>query len=484
VPPKVPQRNCAVTAPAKVSVDTETLVAISLLLSEHFPYGYRLDSTIELMRFRQLFANEFSDTELLDDDGLKQLISESGMLFDEKLYVVGKTTVEKIKSEVDAALQNGKELIFYAVFYDYHREWLFAESVVSEEMLRSILEQLYPRFSFRANYFSPTYDSGNEVIKIGQGILGAWGDSVLMSYDQLAARLKYIPYDKIKTALAANDIFARNSTGVYTHTGKFEIYDEEKTAIADFVRNGCLADGYVSLNELPLNEIIERNYELSLMAIHTLVYKVCLADDYQRNGKIVSCFGYKLDIVNLLKKYCHTLDRCTVQELIDYETELTGEAYKPYVLQAGYESMVRIDEDTFLTERLLHFDRNAIDNAIDLFVGGYYTPLRNVTTFAAFPHCGQAWNSYLLESYCLRFSNRYRLAAASVNSANIGIIVRKTCELSLDEIMADAVANSGIPLETAEVLEYLCANGYIGKRKYSKVNEIIERARAVRGGGD
>jgi len=112
--------------------------------------------------------------------------------------------------------------------------------------------------------------------------------------------------------------------------------------------------------------------------------------------------------------------------------------------------------------------------------GGEYIPLRVVTTFALFPHCGQPWNLFLLESYCRRFSDKFRFEVLAVNSKNAGAIVRKSCRLSYVKIMAEAVAKSDIPLEKAAIQEYLCSNGYTGKSTTAKAVEILEMAKAIR----
>jgi hypothetical protein len=123
-------------------------------------------------------------------------------------------------------------------------------------------------------------------------------------------------------------------------------------------------------------------------------------------------------------------------------------------MEAGYSVMVRADEDTYIAEKYVHFDVAGIDSTLDLFVTGEYLPLKSITTFAAFPHCGQPWNLFLLESYCRRFSDRFRFEVLAVNSKNAGAIVRKSCRLSYAQIMADAVAKSDIPLEKMELKNF------------------------------
>jgi hypothetical protein len=150
-------------------------------------------------------------------------------------------------------------------------------------------------------------------------------------------------------------------------------------------------------------------------------------------------------------------------------------------MEAGYAVMVRTDENAFVAERYVDFDKSAIDKAIDQFLnGGEYTPLRAVTTFALFPHCGQPWNLFLLESYCRRFSDNFRFEVLSVNSTNAGVIVRKHSRLTYFDIMADAVAKSGISLDEKTVLNFLATSGYTSQRRYAKIVELINQVTALR----
>ena len=67
-----------------------------------------------------------------------------------------------------------------------------------------------------------------------------------------------------------------------------------------------------------------------------------------------------------------------------------------------------------------------------------------------------------------------------MNSRNAGAIVRKSCGLAYTEIMADAVAVSGLELKKTNVIEFLCNSGYIGKKTYTKIDELIAQAKILR----
>lgn len=462
-----------------VSIDKDTSTAINFVLSKKFTNGFRYSNEIELSRLRRLIKEQLGKEVILNDDEIVKYITAQGTEYDGKIYIISKDTKEHTRQLVEDYFQHGAVAIFYAEFYAKHESWLFESSIVSEEMLNYFLRANFRSFYFTPTYFGKTNDSIYNVLK--NEILRVWGNEILLTYEALAERLAYIPQFRIEQHLGQNNDFIWNAKGEFTHVSKIDIAEYEKRKIANHIESEIRAHGYASIFDVPLNEIIDRNYMLSISAIHNAVYFNCLADKYSKNGKIITRKGENINALHITKEYCKTLDRCTLDDLLDFERDLTGECHRWIPMQAGYDVLVRIDEKTFVTERYIHFDTSAIDTAIEYFLqGGEYIPLQSVTTFAMLPHCGQAWSLFLLESYCRRFSGDFRFECLSVNSRNAGVIVRKKSRLLYTDIMADAVAESNIPLATQPVLNFLVENGYISARRYTKVTELINQAKAIR----
>ena len=449
-------------------------------LEKHFQNGFRSNSPIELRRFRRFVMEDYEEEITLSDEELNNLILSFGTLFEGKVYIIQTDATERIKSAIDSAINEGAEIVFYSAFYEQNEDWLFPASIISEEMLKNTLMSLYPQFIHKKNYLAFKVQIGSEIAKIRCEVLRVWGGDVLLSYEQLSERLPYIPVDKIKYVLAQSGDFIWNAEGIYTYTGKVDITDEEYTSIANFVATAYLKNGYASLSDITLGEIVERNYELSLTAIHNAVFTIVLADKYDKRGKIIIRKGDILDALSIMKEHCCSLERCSLRDLLDFEREITGETHRWIPMEAGYSTMIRADEDVFLAEKYVRFNVLEIDSVLDQFLEGNYLPLRSITTFSVFPDCGQAWNLFLLESYCRRFSERFYFELLAVNSKNAGVIVRKNYTASYIEIMADAVAFSDVVLEKAPIEDFLCNNGYIGRRSYAKANELIELANAIR----
>lgn len=476
------QRNTSTPnlASPKIDFDAGVLKAVSEVLLTHFPNGFRIDSPIELMRFRSYAAVDSIDPIQLVDEDLEKAIRLCGTLFEGKVYVVGKETERRLSETVDAAVVGGVEVVFYSSFYARHENWLFAGSVISEVMLKDMVQTLYPAYRHKVNYFSTTRNNGAEMPMIQSEILRVWNGDILLNYEQISARLPYIPLEKIKHVLAWNGDFIWNSPEVYTHIGMVDVSAEERADIADYVAAACRKAGFAALSDVPLGKIAEHNNELSHTALHAAVFAMVLSGKYEKRGKIITRKGDTLDALTILIDHCRSIDKCSFQDLIDLEQDLTGDTYPWIALEAGCAVLVRTAEDAFVAEKYVHFDVDGIDATLDLFVTGEYLPLKSVTTFATFPHCGQVWNLFLLESYCRRFSRRFRFDGLTMNSRNAGAIIRKSCGLAYAEIMADAAAASSVELKKTEVIEFLRTHGYIGRRLYARTGELIDQAKTLR----
>lgn len=461
----------------KTNVDPLFSEKLTQVLSVHFSNGYRLNSPIELARFRSFAVKDFGEEISLPDEELKKAISASGIFFDDKVYAVSADTKERIKKLTEDYFADGAQAIFFSEFYAKNESWLFCKSVVSEDMLIEILRGVFPELSFTKAYFG--FTNASIFATLESEILRVWRDDMLLSYQQLAERLQYVPFDRIKSALGQNGDFIWSGVETFSHVSRIGIAEEESVAIRAAAVQECNARGYASINDLPLGEIKERNHELSVTAVHNAVFRICLADEFDKNGKIITRKGDMLDARSIIKNYCRTIDKCSLEDLLNFEKELTGEIHRWIPMEAGNAVLVRIGKDTYVADRHVHFDSDLIDSAIALFLDGDYLPLKSFTTFAAFPDCGQTWNLFLLESYCRRFSRNFRFDAPSVNSRNAGAVIRKSCGLDYTEIMTDAVVNAGIPLKNSIIGKFLYENGYTGRKTSAKVGEIIEKAKAM-----
>lgn len=452
--------------------------AITQILSVKYKYGFRIDSAIEMMKIRN-YA-ETMNLELPESaEELEKEINAAGVGIDGKVYVFNKELLNELASIIDEIFQTGTIVIFLSAFIETHEEWLEEKHIASESLLKEVLKLCCPSL-----YFGQNIITKGERITEHEAVMAeihrVSGAEAVVWGDDLDEKLIYIPSNKISWSLSASDDFVRISEGKYFCMHCFIYSDEDARKILDFVSEECASKGYASIIDVPMGSIPEENFELSTTALYSAIYNAILKANYYLNGKILTVDKDGVDITILLKDYCQNRDECTVTEMMERAEELTGFSNKQYSIIALYDKLIRVDVDRFVSEKYISFDVDRIDCLLEEIVGSRFAPIRKVSTFALFPICGLNWNHYLLESYCYRFSRKYRLAVLNYNDKNAGMIAAIDLPLTYNEMLSEAAAETGIELTPESVGEYLFTNGFTARRKYSNMSEIIEKAKIIR----
>lgn len=461
-----------ITAPAEANSE---IVAV---LKQHYEYGFKYDSIRELMRFRQ-FADEMGITLPEEDEDLKTSILSSGTVIDDKVYCKNDDMLQELQRIVDDILSSGAVVIYYESLFENKQEWMESHVITSPDMLKEYLQYNISGCSF-SKKFMVKGSRCSEKDAVTNELKRIWGAHPVESVYRLSDRLPYIPIGNIWRVISGNDLFVLSSEGEYLFIDRFRITKDEEEDILDFVDEICEENGFASLCDVPLGSIEEENYELTQTAIYNAIYKKVLSGKYHLNGKILTKEKSELDAVMLLKQYIKDKDECTFDEVADKVVELTGGINRQYAFQALYDDMVRVDKNRFVANRLVNFSIDEIDTVLAGFVTDNFCAIRDVTTFAMFPLCGQNWNHYLLESFCYKYSRRYSLHVIHFNDKNAGIIAEKNFNKKYNEMLVIALARTDVELSPEVIGQYLFNTGYMAKSKYAKLGEIAQRASELR----
>lgn len=459
-------------APAEVN---SKIVSI---LKQHYEYGFKYDSIRELMRFRQ-FADAMGITLLEEDEALKASILSSGTVIDGKVYCKSDDMRQELQRIVDDVFSSGAGVIYYERLFENEQEWMESHVITSPEMLKEYLQKSITGCSF-SKKFMVKGSRRSEKEAVTDELKRIWGSHPVESVRNLSECLPYIPLGNIWRVISGNNLFALASEGEYLFIDRFRITEDEEENILDFVDETCKENGFASLNDVPLGGIEEENYELTQSAIYNAIYKKVLSGKYHLNGKILTKEKSELDAVMLLKQYIKDKDECTFDEVANKVVELTGGTNRQYAFQTLYDDMVRVDKNRFVSTRLVNFSIDEIDTVLSGFITDNFRAIRDVTTFAMFPLCGQSWNHYLLESFCYKYSRKYRLHVIHFNNKNAGIIAKKDFNKNYSEMLANALARTDVELSPEVIGRYLFNTGYMAKSKYAKLGEIAQRASNLR----
>lgn len=447
------------------------------LISQRFIYGFRINSVIDMMKLRD-YAND-EGIKLYDgDDVLRNFIQENGMLMEGKVFIKSKDSRSELISLVEDIFAKGNSIIYYESLLERHSVLMDKIHITSEQMLRETLLEDKSNYAFSKNYFS-NQGKTTEEVAVSREIKRVWDNGVTKSVDELSKLLTYIPEEKVRFYLAVNGDFVWVSEGVYTCVNKLIMSEVEAAVLCDAVKKEIDRRGFTSLSELPLGDALEENYELPELAVRTMVFNKYLADEYFLKGKIVTKNKDEFDAISIMKQICMEKEEYTLDEAMDDVGNLIGISDRRIAYPALYDVMIRVDEQKFVADRYVHFDVEAIDNVIDSFVDRF-AAIKEVTTFAIFPICGQPWSHYLLESYCYRYSKKYTYRMNLYNGRNAGAVVDSSIDWDYNEILAQAVARAEIELESEAIGQYLYETGYMARSKFNLLSEIGERAKEIR----
>lgn len=448
------------------------------LLLEKFSYGLRVDSFIDMSRLRG-YAEEMGISITESEEELKAQIIDAGILSESKVYFFTHKLYEDLVQMAEELFGVGHQVIYYEKLFEKNSDWLIEQNILSEVLLKDIFVKESQGFFVGRNFLVNSTERINEFDAVESELKRVWGDNAIHSYQELYDLLPYIPEEKIRQILSRSNQFVWSSLEHFAWIERVIISDNEKQTIVDYVNEKCDSVGFATISEVPLEQIEEENYELSINAIYDAVYNIVLKDRFILKGRILTKDQSNTDIWELARSYCLGKDECLFTDLYNYVQSVNGTAYRPVAYKAAYDQMVRVAENKFVADKHVLFDVKKIDELLSTFVKGAFIAVKGVASFALFPDCNYAWNHYILESFCYRFSEKFRLELQNFNEKNVGLIVRKDSELSYVDILAKTAAGAGIELTIEQVGDYLYNNGYTTKSRMSLLSEVIERARRI-----
>ena len=472
----------------KVSLSENNLVLIRYkeLLKMFFSKGFRMDSSLEMKKLRRFYQTQYG-TELAADDALVYRdIRGVTILHEGKAYLpdsmLSSEKKEKLEQYIADKFDSGCDAIYYAAMFSELEEDFWGERIYSPDMLKTYLSYInYGNYIIQRSYIAKDFTVQINPEDEVREYLRKAGEPVQVK--QIVEALSHITEQKIRFALSSQSDFIWNTTGVYFHETYFNLSDSELEWISQFIENGIAEQNFVTGNELVeaidshFPDIKELYQKITMIGKrNAIAYK--LRERFSFNGNIISRYGENLSMANVYTKFCQKHSRFTLDELNVLKQELNSTIYFDEV----YANSLRISQNEFVSMDMAQFDVEATDDAIGRICIGQYIPIQEIQDFGIFPYAGFPWNKFLLECFAANYSQKFLLLHNGY-SANLcaGAIVKQASSFkNFNELLIDILANCDVTLDENTALEYLCQQGYIGRRRYSDIGKILAEAKVVR----
>lgn len=451
-----------------------------------FARGFRIGSSLEAKKFRRYYEETYEESLEMSDFQLETILSRTGVIYENRIYstttIMDDYVAKKVEKYIEEMFDTGKSAIYYASIYQEFEIEFQHQQVYSIEMLKCYLEHMYrEKYYMKRSFIANNPDAeANPVDELNECLIS---NQRSMSFDEMTRELPHIPLDRIKNVLATNAVFIRDARGSYFSADIVQFEDDELRQIELLIRDSIEVNGFMAGNKML--EMIEEKYpEIfdKLLQFQDIGKRDCISywlrDRFSFNGNIISEYGKSYKMQDVYALYCQRHSYFTMDMLNALKIELDTSIY----FDAIYDNSLRISEDKFVSKDQACFNIIDTDKAIDKFCQGDYIALSEIEQFALFPDAGFQWNTYLLEHYVYAYSEEYMLFhTATFNAKAAGIIVRRSSGFkTFEDVVADALARSGIELNEETALIYLYENNYIARKKVSSIEQIIVKAKRLR----
>ena len=451
------------------------------VLNTRFKGGMSFDS-IDIDTFNTKYEELFNEKINVDRNKLRLC----GFFYKDRIYaaesVIDADTSKKLFDYIDSSFDIGKTIISYKSLLEDRSDMLSScYNLENEIMLRE-----YLKFTAEGKYyFRDDIMSRDKYVKVDyetellEYLLGVGKP---MTEDEIHKALPHISKDALKSYIKNNSAICKDNKEAYFHIDIFEFDEDMRKAVCDILDEMIEEDGYAVRR--PLYKRIEKDLP-GLIANNTKLSETgifnCLASKLSEKytfSQAVITLGEEISANDIYRMYA----RKHVPLKLDEMAQLHGELGNVGSYVCIVDTVVRINQDTFVSPNDIYFDVTATDKAIAEFMTGDCIPISEITSFISFPNVGYEWNCYLLMSYVIHFSKKFDFYTFNYSLAACpGIIVRKKSGIgSFVEAVAFVLANSNIELTQKTALNYLCSIGILLNEKYQHISKSVDKAKEIR----
>lgn len=470
------------------SKEKELKQRIQSILIDKFPKGFRLGSTISYKRFSSIYTSIYNEEILIDIDNLEQCVKECGIQYRGLVYVPLIMLDEETKNElfeyIEQQFAQGISCIYYNVLFEIFSQQFLGQTMIDGEMLRLYLEFYNEdgEYHFDKQKFSKGEYAKVDINAEVLDYVKAQGGCV--TEGEVVKALSYLPKVEVIEAFSTNrQTLVLASMKTRFHIDNFQLEDVDKIAIINYLEQEIADMQYVTFTELfdkmaaISPRVIDNNMQFTQTGIRTALSSI-LGNDFCFIGSFISSYDNPVSIKDAYIGMGRGRESFSIEEVQDMATDFKT----PINFEALAEHNIRISEEKFVRKDTIHFDVDAIDNAIALFCPGEFISISEVNTFAAFHDCGYRWTPFLLESYLFSYSKLFSLKHMRFNKSTVtGAIVRNSSHFGgYTDIMAVALAKADVKLDKTTSLTYLSEKGFIERRRLKTIDEVIKRAKILK----
>lgn len=450
----------------------EMLSIARMIISDTFPNGLRKSSQIARKKFATAYKKN-TGIDLPDDLDIDELALQVGLEYEDKIYVPSEETKNFLRKLMNGIREEDCRLVYYEELYNAFSEQFSTDKIFSAEMLKAVLETVVPEMIFYKAYACFSKDDS-----LVEDIIKAYGNDIYLDYHEIKNRLMYVDLYQIRLTCSRSPEFVSMGDEVYALSSKIHLSEGDIEMASKSIEEDIIENNFSKLGSIDVYESECMNPGINASALQTILFDRYLSEDYDRKRSIITRKGTEIRVYDVMKEFCLEHGQISVNEIETYERDISGSF--TYGLSAAFDSMIRVDKDTFVHNDMVAFNVEATDYAISTYIQNCVFPLADIKSFTSFPYVdGFPWNSFLLDSFCSHYSKKYRSMGGPAKQDIIGAIypIHMTFD-NYTSLLAKAAADSGLELTEKMIGDFFSAHKYWLRK--SKLNEVLATAQELR----
>lgn len=454
------------------------------ILQDFFPDGYILDDFLSQFQASAYWQERYCEACPIEGALIDQAMKSVGSVQDGRVFAKNDESnklISNICSQINEILSQ-YTTVYRSCIYEHYREQLATCSIYTEPvMTRQLLDAANGSFYSTYQFFAKPGQE-NSVMEDCRKVLRNHGGS--MNVSDVAKELWFIPYDLVYHSLTSDSEALNIGTGVWMLAEHFPLTTDDAAKVGDILDKCFLRQNFVQQADLTpllrehLPSIADNLSGLHFIAIFNIL-NYHLKDRFSFSKAIIAPKGAKTDFRDLFQGFAKEHERFTLDELSAFAAELQIPIYWENTFAGG---AVRISETEFINRKLISFDVDSTDKALENFCPGDYLPLQDVSSamMMHLPPCGYRWNGYLLLSYVYGFSKAFRLFYNSLGKTGYyGAMVKRSCE-EIDcysRLVERVLTDDDTWMTESEALDVLVQKGLQAQRRFREIDQRVAQAR-------
>lgn len=494
VPEKQETAKASKKQETRSTTDTSIEGKCLQLLRDNFPKGIRLASSLDRKRFYNFYSEKFGEELSVDELGFNRILNHIGTEQDGRIVAQSgedqTRLLEEICREVTDILDSGVSCVFLESLFDRHKQQVESLlQIYQDEDLEPILRQKLgdgytvarqkkqgATICLQGGKPNPDEDVKKCLLKHGTS----------MTYTEMEKEIWHLPFRRVRQTINATPSIICTDDKTYMAVELFPVGSADLEKIRGIIGRRLAESQTGRITDEDCRRMVEKELPslasdlqgFTLRAFQNAL-SFLLKDDFSFSTHIISRKHQHIDSYRIYREFCEEHEKCTLDDL----QELSKEMNVPISWETIREQMIRINEEEFWQKNLLHFDVPYVDGLLEQYCQDAYLPLAHVRSFLHFPAMETGWTPYLLESYLYAGgSKKFTLLHARFADNNCtGVIVRKEAKYDdYTDLLVDVLTYSKEWIDRETALEFLVSEGYLNRRRYEKLDEVMRQARLAR----